>query len=214
MRVRNHGKYTKMHKNSPRAIARCDYSGLMVRHSELSRQMQYRGTGLVWTGYMVNPKFKDIPNAQNLTPLIKLDPVPIPDARPDSQIDAQTTVNSVTLDVSSGNITINAEVFFNTTIFYFTGDLSQDTTVFLPSSIQSGPIFTPSTLTNFYVVNQTIANDFVLSIQIINVPQSLIYINNSPIFYNVALYFTLDSTSLWLLQTISLNQLPPAVQKG
>lgn len=87
MRVRNHGKYTKMDKKSPRAIGRCDYSGMMCRHSALIRQMEYRGTGLVWTGYMVNPKFSDKPNAQNLTPLIKLDPVPITNARPDNEID-------------------------------------------------------------------------------------------------------------------------------
>ena len=98
-----------MSKNSPRGIARCDYSGLMCRHSDLIRQMEYRGTGLVWTGYMVNPKFSDIPNPQNLVPLIKLDPVPITDARPDNQIDAQTTIATstgvITLDVS-GNVNI------------------------------------------------------------------------------------------------------------
>ena len=87
MRVRNHGKYTQMMKSSPLAIGRCDYSGLMVQHAKMIRQMEYRGNGLVWTGYLVNPKFADKPNPQNLVPYIKLDPVPISNARPNNEID-------------------------------------------------------------------------------------------------------------------------------
>ena len=69
MQVRNHGKYTKMSSRDPRGIARCDYSGLMVRHADLVKQKQYRGRGLVWTGLMVSPKFADIQNPQELITL-------------------------------------------------------------------------------------------------------------------------------------------------
>lgn len=87
MRVRNHGKYTRMNMRSPRAIATCDYSGLMVKHASLRRQMEYRGRGLVWTGLYVHPHFWDEPNQQDLIPFIKMDPRPIPNARPDVTID-------------------------------------------------------------------------------------------------------------------------------
>lgn len=87
MRVRNHGKYTQMSMKNPRAIGRCDYSGLMVQHAKMIWQKEYRGSGLVNTGYLVHPKFADKPNPQNLVPIMKLDPVPILNARPDNVID-------------------------------------------------------------------------------------------------------------------------------
>lgn len=86
MRVRNHGKYTKMRKDNPRAYGLCDYSGMDVRHMDMVRQMEYRGSGLVWTGFYVNSRFADIPNPQNLSPLIRLDPVPVNNPRPDPQL--------------------------------------------------------------------------------------------------------------------------------
>src|SRR5271156_326666 len=105
MRVRNHGKYTSMSKNNPRAIGRCDRSGLMVQQSKLVKQMEYSGKGLFWTGSLVYPKFLDQPNMQNLAPRIKVDPKPIPNSRPDSQINNQntlaTSVGVLTLDVSA-----------------------------------------------------------------------------------------------------------------
>lgn len=160
MRVRNHGKYTKMLKNSPRGIGRCDYSGLMVRHSDLRKQMEYRGRGLVWTGYLVHSKFLDTPNPQNLIPLIKLDPVPIPDARPDNQVDAQTTeatsVGVLTLDVG-GNVDITlTETQFDNGAFNFVGELTGNITIFVPN-----------TYNQFYANNLT-TGAFTLSMQIIN----------------------------------------------
>lgn len=138
MRVRNHGKYTKMSLRDPRGIARCDYSGLMVRHADLKKQKQYRGTGLVWTGLLVAPQFADVPNPQELIPIIKLDPVPLNNPRPDSQIDAQPTIASstgeISIDVSiPGNRTLNLEQFGNG-IINFTGNLVENIIVILPAS--------------------------------------------------------------------------------
>ncbi len=159
MQVRNHGKYTKMRKNDPRGIARCDYSGLMVRHSNLKRQMAYRGTGLVWTGYLVNPKFADTPNPQDLTPLLRLDPVPLNDSRPDSQIDAETTiatsVGAISIDVSgSSNITLTYAQFNNGSIT-FTGVLTGDILVIVPAAYNQ-----------FYANNLT-TGGFTLGMQIV-----------------------------------------------
>ena len=138
MQVRNHGKYTKMNMRDPKGIARCDYSGLMVRHADLKKQMQYRGTGLVWTGLMVAPQFEDTPNAQDLIPLIKLDPVPLKNPRTDSQVDAQKTIASstgeISIDVSGGsNITLTEEQF-NNGIINFNGILTDNIVVILPAS--------------------------------------------------------------------------------
>lgn len=138
MQVRNHGKYTKMSMRDPRGIARCDYSGLMVRHADLVKQMQYRGTGLVWTGLMVSPKFSDLPNAQDLIPLIRLDPVPLINPRPDSQIDAQPTIESstgsITIDVSVPGNRILTLVQFDNGIINFAGALTENIIVILPAS--------------------------------------------------------------------------------
>lgn len=138
MRVRNHGKYTHMRKSDPRAIARCDYSGLMVAHSSLQRQMEYRGNGLVWTGYLVCSKFLDVPNPQNLVPRIKLDPVPIVTARPDNVVDAQTTladsVGVLNLQVG-GNINITlTSVQFDNGVLNFLGVLTGDIIIYVPNT--------------------------------------------------------------------------------
>jgi hypothetical protein len=174
MRTKNHGKYTNMSKNKPRAIARCDYSGLMVQHSSLIRQMEYRGKGLVWTGYLVNPKFADQPNPQNLTPRIKLDPVPISNARPDNLIDAQntlaTSVGVLTLDVSgNSNVNITIDQFSNNGSFNFKGILTGNIIVYVPN------------LMNQFYANNLTTGPFTLGMQLIgNVTPPLIIPYASP----------------------------------
>lgn len=172
MQVRNHGKYTKMSKRSPRAIARCDYSGLMVRHADLARQMEYRGRGLVWTGYLVYTKFLDDPNPQNLTPRIKLDPVPIPSARPDNQIEAQgtlaTSVGVLSLDVSgNSNITLTAEQFDNGE-FNFTGVLTGNIIIYVPNTY------------NQFFANNLTTGGFILSMQIEGMSSGALVIPHAP----------------------------------
>jgi len=161
MRVRNHGKYTKMNKNNPRAIGRCDYSGLMVQQLSMKDQLEYRGSGLVKTGFRVNPKFYDQPNPQNLTPIIKLDPVPILNARPDSEIDASQP-QILILDVSGGsNITLTFAQFSNSN-FIFQGILTGNVIIFVPGTFNS-----------FFIENVT-TGDFTLSMQIQNNSSSLL----------------------------------------
>jgi len=171
MKVRNHGKYTKMRLKDPRGIARCDYSGLMVRHADLKKQMQYRGIGLVWTGLMVAPQFEDLPNAQELIPLIKLDPVPLNNPRPDSQIDAQPTIGSstgeISIDVSiSDNRSLTLSQFDNG-IINFIGDLIERIIIILPASYNQ-----------FYANNKT-NGGFDIGLQIIGNPNFTL--NVSPV---------------------------------
>lgn len=160
MQVRNHGKYTKMNRSDPRGIARCDYSGLMVSHADLKKQMQYRGRGLVWTGLMVAPQFEDVPNPQDLIPLIRLDPIPLQNPRTDSQVDAQQTISSstgeITIDVSIPNNRKLTEDQFNNGIINLIGDLTENIIVILPS-----------TYNQFYANNKT-TGEFLLGLQLVS----------------------------------------------
>jgi hypothetical protein len=186
MRVRNHGKYTKMRLRDPRGIARCDYSGLMVRHADLKKQMQYRGTGLVWTGFLVAPQFSDIPNAQELIPIIRLDPVPLQNPRPDSQVDAQPTIASSTGEISIDvgivdNRTLTLDQFDNG-IINFTGNLIENIIVILPASYNQ-----------FYANNRT-NGGFDIGLQIVgnsnftlNIPPIDPIINQGPMVVNTSL---------------------------
>lgn len=76
------GRWVTINPQNPDAVARCDRSGQLCNHSDLVKQMDYRGTGLIWTGLYVNKYFLDVPNPQNLNPVIKPDPVPVQNPRP------------------------------------------------------------------------------------------------------------------------------------
>lgn len=107
------GKYTRIRRDNPRAVAICDYSGLLCMHEDLVRQMEYRGNALVWTGFMVNKRFADKPNPQNMTPLLMPDPIPVQFPRPDylqGVIELQNTIRAIggTPFSSAGGIAENA----------------------------------------------------------------------------------------------------------
>lgn len=80
MRIKN--KYLRIRKNDPQAQGVCDYTYVMGMREDLIKQMEYRGNGLVWTGFLVHKKFADKPNPQNLKPLIFRDPIPVQNPRP------------------------------------------------------------------------------------------------------------------------------------
>lgn len=166
MQVRNHGKYTHMRKNNPRGIARCDYSGLMVLQQTMKDQYEYRGQGLVKTGYKVDPKFLDEPNPQNLTPLIKVDPVPLIQPRPDNIID-NPTFQFLELDVSGNtNILLTNDQAGNTN-FVFKGILTGDVIIFIPGSF------------NIFFVTNITTGPFSLFMQIQNNTTSKFLLTNN-----------------------------------
>jgi hypothetical protein len=146
----------------------------MVQQAKLVKQMEYSGKGLFWTGLLVYPKFLDQPNMQNLAPRIKVDPKPIPNARPDSQINNQntiaTSVGALTLDVSvSVDVTLTLDQFANNGSFNFIGELTASITVYLPNIFRQ-----------FYANNLT-SGAFTLSMQPIgNISQPLIIPAASP----------------------------------
>lgn len=81
------GRWLKIRPRDPRARAICDVSNTECMHDDLVPQMAYRGQGLVWTGALVNKRFVDRPNMQEMTPIIPPDPIPVYMARPDTYVE-------------------------------------------------------------------------------------------------------------------------------
>lgn len=86
--LRKRGKYMRIDPEHPRAFGRCDTSGFLVNHDDLVKQMEYRGNGLVWDGFLVHPDWLDEPNPQGLVPILQADPYPISNPRPDDSNDS------------------------------------------------------------------------------------------------------------------------------
>jgi hypothetical protein len=68
--------------DNPVAAARCDQTDFVVGNNELVKQMQYQGTTLVWTGLWVAKQYADKPNPSAMTPVLKADPKPLRNPRP------------------------------------------------------------------------------------------------------------------------------------
>lgn len=77
-----HGKYVSIDIDNPEAVGICDYTGIVFNRKDLIRQMEWRGEGLVWTGFYVGRPFQDQPNEQLRTPILPPDPVPVIEPRP------------------------------------------------------------------------------------------------------------------------------------
>jgi hypothetical protein len=71
------GKYSKFRKNNFKPVFICDISGFVTNLGDQREQLQFAGRALVKTGFLVNERFMDKPNAQLLTPFIKADPKPV-----------------------------------------------------------------------------------------------------------------------------------------
>lgn len=69
--------------DNPVAAARCDQTDFVVGNNELVKQKEYQGTALVWNGLWVAKQYADKPNPSAMTPVLKADPKPIPNPRPE-----------------------------------------------------------------------------------------------------------------------------------
>jgi hypothetical protein len=173
------GKYTYSSFDNPEPLARCDYSGLMCRHDEMVKQMEYNATGLYWTGYMVNPRFADLPQPHHLMPPVKIDPEPVMLARPGPLI-VVDEIELTTIDVSGNtNVVLTSEQFaYNN--FIFEGILTGNVIVFLPN------VFNEFSATN----NTT--GDFNLSVQIQNLSYPNITLPENEPLYIASTGYTLQ----------------------
>jgi len=87
---RKHRTQPKFDAKSPRGLAICDGCGFMVQHTHLREKKDYRGGSVpVGLSLRVCASCDDVPQPYYRRLLLKPDPVPLKNPRPDSQ-DAQT----------------------------------------------------------------------------------------------------------------------------
>jgi len=82
LRFGQHGKLTDFDFDNVMASAFCDRTNMQCMHHDLVRQMEFGGSGLYFTGYLVHKDFIDEPNPQNLAPRPNNDPTAVPFPRP------------------------------------------------------------------------------------------------------------------------------------
>ncbi len=140
MRANYKGKYTRMSQSDPQAVGRCDYSGFIVAHRDLRKQMEYRGRGLVWTGLWVHKKFLDVPNKCNLIPFVGMDPVPIHHPRPSDFLNP-SYIPTVTIPLEDNVTRILKINELGEIQIQFTGDLTAPVSVLFPDVIGNWTIF-------------------------------------------------------------------------
>lgn len=71
------GRYYIVDTDNPQAKGICDRSGFAFNHSDLIKQMEWRGESLEWTGLTVGRPFLDEPNEQLRNPEIGPDSIPV-----------------------------------------------------------------------------------------------------------------------------------------
>lgn len=96
----------KFDAHNPRGLAICDGCGFMVQHLELREKKEYRGGAVpVGTGLRVCASCDDIPQPYYRRLLLRPDPVPLLNPRPDSQ-DAVTDAQEAAANAASDALNI------------------------------------------------------------------------------------------------------------
>ncbi len=69
--------------NDPKAVGVCDGCGWWIQHSQLKKQLEYRGGSTpVWNGFLVCSKCYDVPNEAPQFKRLVLPPDPVPVLNP------------------------------------------------------------------------------------------------------------------------------------
>lgn len=96
----------KFDAKDPRGIAICDGCGFLVQHNHLREKKDYRGgTTPVGLSLMVCASCDDVPQPYYRRLLLKPDPVPLRNPRPDSN-DATTNAQTVAANLASDALNI------------------------------------------------------------------------------------------------------------
>ena len=91
----------KFEADNPKGIAICDGCGFLVQHNHLREKKDYRGgTTPVGLSLMVCASCDDVPQPYYRRLLLKPDPVPLKNPRPDSN-DAQTNAQTAAANAYS-----------------------------------------------------------------------------------------------------------------
>ncbi len=122
MSFRPHG-YASIDSRMPRALGVCDRCGKLVNHDTMQDQLRYRGPRLQSLGILVcSNGCLDIPNEQERTIILPMDPVPINFARPENYVNADNPASPLGYDPANsflpvlqlgeniGNMTMGAGV--------------------------------------------------------------------------------------------------------
>lgn len=92
--------------SNPHGLAICDGCGFMVQHTELREKKDYRGGSVpVGLGLRVCASCDDVPQPYYRRLLLKPDPIPLMNPRPDSQ-DAQTDAQTAAANAVSDYLNI------------------------------------------------------------------------------------------------------------
>jgi hypothetical protein len=81
MTYRPHGKHVVINQDNPEGLGICDKTGFVFPHTDLVKQMEWRGNAIVWTGFYVGRPYADKPNEQLRPPILPPDPVPLRNPR-------------------------------------------------------------------------------------------------------------------------------------
>ena len=98
---RKHRTQPTFDAKSPHGLAICDGCGFMVQHTQLREKKDYRGgTTPVGLSLRVCASCDDVPQPYYRRLLLKPDPVPLKNPRPDSQ-DAETNAQEAIANAES-----------------------------------------------------------------------------------------------------------------
>ena len=105
-RGKKHRTQPTFNAKSPQGLAICDGCGFMVQHSELRQKQDYRGGSVpVGLSLRVCASCDDVPQPYFSRLLLRADPIPLQNPRPDSQ-DAQTNAQEATANALSVSLNI------------------------------------------------------------------------------------------------------------
>jgi hypothetical protein len=100
-RGKKHRTQPDFDAKSPRGLAICDGCGFMVQHAELRQKQDYRGGSTpVGLSLRVCASCDDVPQPYFSRLLLRADPIPLKNPRPDSQ-DAQTDAQEAVANAES-----------------------------------------------------------------------------------------------------------------
>lgn len=100
-RGKKHRTQPTFDAKSPRGLAICDGCGFMVQHTELRQKKDYRGGSVpVGLSLRVCASCDDVPQPYFGRLLLRADPIPLQNPRPDSQ-DAQTNAQEAAANAVS-----------------------------------------------------------------------------------------------------------------
>lgn len=108
-----HGK-ARTDPRNPRATGVCDFGGEWCNLADLHKQMEWYGTSLKWTGWLVCAEHLDQPQPQLRPIRLPPDPVPVKNPRPESFVIDNTLQGFTQYVMWAGGQPLNFAVYLET----------------------------------------------------------------------------------------------------